>query len=698
MRYRVHVAALFLCLLVVFGFAAAVFANPQLPQGGTLTFPSTTTGSLSSINAASQYWEVDNPSGTDVGDKSSPRGWAVTSDHTVATTVSANLTVTAPGAATVGTNYTVTYCVYFNRNADTGGWQGPSAAFDVIAPPPPRPAAAAGPAFPWQGTVAGVNTGNGNKMSTLPLTGWTMRGGMAVSCALIHNSQNPVYTPFGDKWLVSYQSWLTRDGAGNVTAHWDNGQSYLFNSISGGGAYNQPVGINQTLTYNGSDGSYDITTQGKSRFHFAPPLNGLWYLASINDINNNTLTITRTSGGLVQTVSDQASPPRRLIYGYDGTGRLSTVADPLGRVWTLHYDGSAGSGNLWYVTLPPVGGQTYSVWFGYDGSHNIAGMQSPNGHAGNYASTFGYNADGSLAWSKDALSGLAGGPATTLTYGPATTAPPTTAPTTITDPNGHTTIHTYMAGFLFSVTDARSLVESYAYDSNNAQNYKKDRRLNPWTTGYTYAAHTGNITGSVRTSPLGNKSSSTPDSFGNPQTLTDGVGNVTTNTYSTDNLENLTSVQVTGTGTSPFTSTSHRSSYANGLPTSFTDVNSHPSSVIYDANGWGYVTSATNANNITASATFNALGWKLTDTSVVNGQTRTTRYTYDNWGHATLVTAPDGTQTSTVYDPDGNVVRVADADAYAAAPIYAVHCAGAAVGRFGGDAYYSGGAGGRGKQ
>ncbi|MCW3054541.1 MAG: repeat-containing protein, partial [Chthonomonadales bacterium] len=46
-----------------------------------------------------------------------------------------------------------------------------------------------GSAFPWEASVGGTNTGNGNHLSQVPLVSWTARGGMPVAFTLSHNSQ-----------------------------------------------------------------------------------------------------------------------------------------------------------------------------------------------------------------------------------------------------------------------------------------------------------------------------------------------------------------------------------------------------------------------------------------------------------------------------------------------------------------------------
>jgi len=644
--------------------ASAAFAQSPPAYPGTANVVVVSTGPQAWDYGVSD-WIISGPASPT---NASPGGWAVT--------VSGNsLTVTVPATAPLG-EYTVDYggkYLYTKGSAANGTDQQyysvTSGAFRVVIPPPTKPAPG-NPAFGWQGSVAGVNTGNGNKTTTLPIVGWTQRGGLPVSFALIHNSQGGLYGSYGYKWQASYFTYLSPNPDGSLTLHWDSGLIYTYTN-SGSGTYTPPYGILDTLVKNG-DGSYTLTTPShvKYSFGFVPAsAGGNAYLSAIADLDGNTLTINHNPNTSLSSVVDCAG--RTVSLAYNANGQLATVTDPLGRQWTFSYTGAI---DLQAVTNPSVGGQTYAVWFGYDGNHDIVSMQTPVGHANGYGSTFGYNGDSSLAWARDPL-----GSQTNFSYGPNST--------TITDPNGHTLTHTYQVSRLASVTDALGKTETYAYDYNNILTSKTDKRGKTWN----YSSHfSNNSPVSTSTDPLGNSSSTTTDANNKVLSSKDAIGNTTQNTYSTDGHDDLLSAKVTGTGTSPFQATSSVSGYASGLPTTFTDANSHPSSVAYDPYGWGYVTSATDANNITTRATYNALGWKLTST---DGQGRVTRYTYDPWGRVTVVTAPDGTQTGTVYDPNGNVLRVADADAYAATPLYAVHCSGNSIGHFSGDAYFSGGYG-----
>ncbi len=674
-RLRRHpgLAAL-LCFLAAWALAPAAFAQaPQSYPGNTIKAGAIPGADAGDGSGNTKTWYVGGP-GVSV-ESSAPggtAGWSVSLLNGV-------FTIGIPASAPAG-SYTVSYCTsatFSNSDGvDTENYRGYHASFAVQALPPAKPAAG-NPAFSWQGSVAGVNTGNGNKTTTLPLVGWTQRGGIPVAISLIHNSQSAIGSPAGTKWQMSYFTYLSDDGSGNKILRWDSGLTYTYKKQADG-SYAPPIGILDTLTP-GAGGTFTLTAPSKMvyAFGFAPGgANGNAYLSAITDLDGNTLTISHNTDTTIHSIVDNAN--RAVTLSYSG-GRLSGVSDPLGRQWSFGY---TGAGDLWYVIDPPVG-NTYSYRaFAYDGGHDITQTQDHN----NNQSYFGYNGDGSLAWARDPLGNQTG-----FAYDVNDTS--TTSNTVITDPNGHTLTHTYSLSRLASVTDARNLTESYSYDFNNILTGKTDKRGNTWT----YSSHFSNATStSTTTEPVINGqqavTSSTYDSLNKVTSSTDALGNKTTYGYSTDGHEDLLGTTVSSYSGAPtaFSATTSAGGYTSGLPTTFTDANGNPSSVAYDPNGWGYVVTATDGNNISTGASYNALGWKLSST---DGLGRVTRYTYDAWGRLTVVTAPDGTTTGTVYDANGNVLRVADADAYAAAPLYAVHCAGSAVGHFSGDAYYSGGSG-----
>ena len=137
-----------LVLLLVFAIvliagAYRFFANPQVPQGGSASFPAT-----GAEAPASGTWDVLNPSGVAIANSGAANGWSVSLSGST-------FTVGAPTSAPIAASYKVRYggAVVINpdaRSAQTpqGGVTpqpagGQSAPFDVIAGvvgPPPAPA------------------------------------------------------------------------------------------------------------------------------------------------------------------------------------------------------------------------------------------------------------------------------------------------------------------------------------------------------------------------------------------------------------------------------------------------------------------------------------------------------------------------------------------------------------------------------
>ena len=543
-------------------------------------------------------------------------------------------------------NYVVEYCTsvtsVYNKTAQdyVDNYRYSAAGFTVVTTPPTLPPAG-NPAFSWQGSVAGVNTGNGNKTTVVPITGWTMRGGMGVSCALYHNSQGPNNVAWGNKWTPSYFTYLSASGS-NLVIHWDSGLSYMFTS-NPDGSWTAPIGILDTLTY--SSGTFTLTTPDQTvyTFAFAP---GNAYLSSVADMDGNTLSIGHNADTTISFVKDCTG--RTLTYNYSG-GLLYSVTDPLGRIFAMFYTGS----DLTQVNTPILGGNYYALTvIGYDGNHNINSLKSTRG----FASTFGYDTAPlpRLIWAKDSL-----GNQTTFTYNPNNTV--------VADPNGHTTTHTYSGSALASVTDALGKISKTTYDYNNIATSTTDKRGNVWANSSHFS--NGSSTSSSA-DPYGNTSSATYDSKNKVIKSVDPVGNTTVNTYTTDSKEDLLTTSITGYVTAPgtvaFKATSTVGGYTNGLPTTSTDPLGFVSYVGYDANG--YPNSAVDpAKDPASTAVFNVLGWKLSGT---DANSHTTTSTYDNWGRVTAVTAPDNAQTTTTYDLDGNVLTVTDANNHTVTNVY----------------------------
>jgi YD repeat-containing protein len=235
---------------------------------------------------------------------------------------------------------------------------------------------ASGDTYPWEASVAGTNTGNGNKTTTLPIVGWTVRGGMPVSFTLTHNSQSAHNSELGYKWTHSYDLFLVTDLFGNATAHWGDDLAYTF-TRNIDGSFIAPTGIHESLVKN-TDNTYTLTTHSQIKYHYKTNL----YCDTITDENANAISLTYNTGNYVTAITDPTS--RSITLSYDTSNRISTITDPLSRQWSLSYD---TSGNLSSVSYPTLNSTTYSTAYTYNTNHDITNIQTPEAKTGDTPTT-----------------------------------------------------------------------------------------------------------------------------------------------------------------------------------------------------------------------------------------------------------------------------------------------------------------------
>jgi len=63
-----------------------------------------------------------------------------------------------------------------------------------------------GDTLPWEGSSNGTNTGNGNKLTSLPLVGRNTRGDLPMAFTLYHNSQSTYNDEIGQKRTHSFDN------------------------------------------------------------------------------------------------------------------------------------------------------------------------------------------------------------------------------------------------------------------------------------------------------------------------------------------------------------------------------------------------------------------------------------------------------------------------------------------------------------
>ncbi|MCL6624645.1 MAG: DUF6531 domain-containing protein, partial [Fimbriimonadales bacterium] len=95
------------------------------------------------------------------------------------------------------------------------------------------------------GAFAEVNTHTGNHLFTVPLFGWTQRGGMGVGITLYHNSMNNENGPFGRGWTWSYGMKVEESGS-SAFVYWPDGLIVPYEYDSQSQSYNSPPGNHDT--------------------------------------------------------------------------------------------------------------------------------------------------------------------------------------------------------------------------------------------------------------------------------------------------------------------------------------------------------------------------------------------------------------------------------------------------------------------
>jgi RHS repeat-associated protein len=492
----------------------------------------------------------------------------------------------------------------------------------------PSVASMSGSNYPWEGSLDGVNTGNGNKLTSIPIVGWTQRGGLPVAMTLNHNSQSNHDSELGQKFTFSYDLYLVASGTSphfNQSIHWGNDLSYQFTN-NGSDVFSPPTGIHDTFVKN-VDGTFTLTTKDQVAYHF----NTSSYCDTISDENGNTINIAHNSGNYVTSITDATS--RAITLTYDGSDRISTITDPLSRQWTLTYDSSNELQKITYPTVTVSGTPTvYTATFGYDTYHNMTSYASPGGNT----STANYNSiDNSLNWQKDAA-----GNQTSLSYTSGTT-------TTITDPNGHTRIDTYASGTLTQQADALSDSQYFQYDVNLNCTQVTDQRGYLWKKTFD---SNGNIL--TAEDPYSDVTTLTYNSHNKSLTIVVPTGEAIDLSYDThDNL--LTAKQLNNSGTLEATESYTVNTY--GLRTDYYDANTHHYQYGHSTNG--DLTSQTTPLGHETQWAYDALGFK---TSRIDALSRTTTYTPDGWERLVTITYPDTSTKTFVFDGDNNTKSFTD--------------------------------------
>ena len=468
---------------------------------------------------------------------------------------------------------------------------------------------------------------------------------------------------FGNGWSSSYDQHLTLNGDGSITLTLSDG-SQTIAEPNGSGGYLLPPWSDSTLQGN-SDGSFTFTERSTQILQFS----GSGLLLYIRDLNGYQTNLTYNSANQLTAVTD---PAGRILSFSEGTnGLVSSVTDPMGRTTSYNYD---SSGDL-TSSVDPLGRITA---FTYDGSHQMLTLTDPRG--GVVTNT--YDSQGRVLTQTDPA-----GLKTTYTY-TGDNFSSLGGTTTVTDPHGSTETKQYADGFLTRITkgvgSSSPAVTTYTYDpssfgvtsitdpNGNVTRHTYDSvghvlsttdPLNRTST-YTYNS-LGELTSS--TSPKGEITTKSYDSNGNLLTVTDPLGGVTTYSYSDPvHAGDVTSVSdPTGASTS-YTYDLHGDEVSKSVTQAGGTVDTSTSA--YDADGELLCAVSADANQLgVACPTSSSSHLPGTTTSAYDGDGEvvastdanggTTNYSYDGDGNRLSTTDPSGNITLKTYDADNRVSK-----------------------------------------
>lgn len=509
---------------------------------------------------------------------------------------------------------------------DTGGGFGAGGTSDNAGASP-------GPIQSWVGSAGDVNTLTGAKLTTVPVVGWNVIGGMRLQYNLYHSSLSTyANSPSNPKWTVSYSSQLGvwNDNSGNVTAYWDNQSTNSF-SHNMDGSYTRPAGIHDTLIKNGN-GSYDIVTKDQIDYYFGfySYTNGTvhYFLSSISDKNGNTIQVVRNADGSLYQIVDPNG--RRITITADNSGS-TIITDPLGRQWKITY---TPSGQLTYLYLPALPNDpTPNYHFGYDSNNNINAFGLLDGKS----SSAIYNPDSTVSSETDPC-----GNVTRFGY---TQSGPGNGTATITAPNNVASVHTYVNGRLDHVTDALNNTEYYIYDTDNNKTQVQDKRGHLWN--YSYDGMGNRLTAQ---DPYTHQTTMTYNADNKPLTVKLPRGRNVLLTYDThDNLRQVDQKDINKNvlATTYFTIGSY------GLVSDKYDANNHHYHYDYDANGnlKDEQRPSGNSNN-----------WGYDGLGVLKSRENSlghTDYTLDAWERTTAISYVNNSQYNSTfgYDERGDLTH-----------------------------------------
>jgi RHS repeat-associated protein len=480
---------------------------------------------------------------------------------------------------------------------------------------------------------------------------------------------------FGDSWTSNYEDRIVFVDGNNIVDYWRPDGSkirFTLSFISAGNYFytaTYPVGLNIYYSYNANTGDYSVNPGDHTRRHF----NGLGQLTSIVDDHGNTTSLTYDDQLRLTRVTDSAA--RSITLNYEdpnNPNQATSIQDAAGVVSRYLYD---SSGRLTKVTYAD---ESFNS-FNYDINDLILSVKDTDGkilEAHTYDAykrgltseradgvekvTVSYDSTGALATLTDSLGHVSQYPSTSITQ------------------KNHVTS---VSGPGCATCGGRGN-QSFIYDNLGHRTYSTDALGNQ--SSYTYETSGLLLTQSINVNgtPITWRYTHPGSVDDRLVTITDPLGNVTTNNYVTpqgnygpDLLSTTTPAPDSRTAASvtSFTYNTkgqlltvkdpllHVTTFTYkpyGLVETVTDAQQKVTRFDYDLRG--NRVSTTDALNQTTTFDYDSMN-RLTAIHYPTTPATSTVFTYDNRGRRTSVTDANNKTTSYEYDDADRLVKVTDA-------------------------------------
>ncbi|NJL05720.1 MAG: RHS repeat protein [Chloroflexaceae bacterium] len=533
-----------------------------------------------------------------------------------------------------------------------------------------------------------VNTALGNDTDTYTDLIVAGRGGTDIIIERTTNSQDVRDGPFGRGSSLYYDMGLEVVNTlllQGIQIRYGNGRTANF-ADAGNGRFNPGSLSNFDYITRDGDG-YILHQHDRTTFHF----DGAGKLREIRTANGVPTTLAYDGAGKLSTITNASGRSVQLVWAGEFISEIRALE---GKVLRYAYDG-----NLLRFFTDARGNTTE---YQYDSNGYVTAVITPNGYPHVRQAL---DERGRVLWQI-----VGDAERRDFSYDD------DTRTTRVTDANGNTTTYVYDENyFIQQVTDARgnsnaseydargNLIRytnrrgftwTYEYDANgnriaqsepvdqfSAVYYTADRSTwlyneanellqhtdaNGYSTRFTYDAN-GNLLTVER--PDGSVMTMTYNSFGQIETLTDGLGNTSTNTYDAttgdliavqDALGNVTRFGYDGLGrqtsvTDPNGNTVTMVYNGNDQVTEIEDARGGKITFVYDANG--NLTELYDRLGARTISRYDTADRLIEETDPVGS---TTRYTYDAMGYLTSSTSPRGFRREYQYDALYNITGMRD--------------------------------------